>query len=83
MSLAADLLKKINKKFDPQSWVSLRYRTHDVALQTDEEGNAVRMFIGRLKDDGVIKGERYSRVLVRDREGRIIKDHWDRKGKTA
>jgi hypothetical protein len=80
MALAETLIKKINRKFEPSSWVSLRFGSKDIALQTDEEGNAVKMFIGKRNEEGIIKGERYARNLVKDREGKIIKDHWDRKG---
>ncbi len=83
MALATDLLKKINQKYEPGTWISMRFRANDIALKTDEDGNAVQMFIGKMKEDGLIKGERYSRNLIRDKEGRIIKDHWDRKGKSS
>jgi hypothetical protein len=40
------------------------------------------LFIGKVQKDGRIKGERYTRTLVRDSRGVLIKDHWDLKGKT-
>jgi hypothetical protein len=83
MALAETLIKKISRKFEPSSWVSLRFGKHDVSLQTDEEGNAVRMFIGRRNEEGIVKGERYARRLIRDQEGNIVKDHWDHKGKAT
>jgi len=36
MSLGEDLLKKINKKFEPYSMISLRYRSYDLTLKTDK-----------------------------------------------
>jgi hypothetical protein len=83
MSLSEDLLKKLKKKFQPSSMVQFRYRANDVAVETDEDGNAVRLFIGKLKDDGMFRGDRYARVMVKDRQGALIKDHWDRKGKAS
>ncbi|HWJ90824.1 MAG TPA: hypothetical protein VNR87_06915 [Flavisolibacter sp.] len=83
MSLSEDLLKKLKGKFQPSTIVQFRYRTNDIAVETDHEGNAMRLFIGKLKDDGMIRGDRYSRVIVKDREGAVIKDHWDRKGKAS
>ena len=39
------------------------------------------MFIGKKEANGLIKGDRYARRLLKDKEGKIIKDHWDYKGK--
>ena len=42
MSLGDDLLKRINKKFQPSTKISMRYRSYDVLLVTDKEGNAIQ-----------------------------------------
>jgi hypothetical protein len=39
------------------------------------------LFIGKLDPNGKIKGQRYARTLKADPQGRIIKDHWDLKGR--
>jgi hypothetical protein len=83
MSLGDDLLKKINKKFEPSTKVSLRYRSYDLVVVTDKEGNAIQLFMGRANEEGVIKGDRYARTLKYDREGNLIKDHWERKGRAT
>ena len=83
MSLGEDLLKKINKKFEPSTKVPMRFRSYDLLLVTDKEGNAVQLFMGRANEEGVIKGDRYARTLKYDREGNLIKDHWERKGKAT
>ncbi len=83
MSLGDDLLKKVNKKFDPSTKVALRYRSYDLVLVTDKEGNAIQLFMGRANEAGVIKGDRYARTMKYDREGNLIKDHWERKGKAT
>jgi hypothetical protein len=83
MSLGTDILKKLNRKFEPSSTTQFRYRTNDVVVQSDEEGNAIRAFIGKANDGGIVKGDRYSRVLKKDKEGKLIKDHWERKGKAS
>jgi hypothetical protein len=83
MSLGTDILKKSNRKFEPSSTTQFRYRTNDVVVQSDEEGNAIRAFIGKANDEGIVKGDRYSRVLKKDKEGKLIKDHWERKGKAS
>jgi hypothetical protein len=82
MSLGPDLVKKISRKYEPFAMVPMRFRNYDLLLRTDEQGNAVHLFIGKADHEGRIKGERYVRNMVFDREGKLIKDHWDRKGKT-
>jgi len=83
MALGDEIIKKLNKKFEPLTTTQLRYRSNDIVVQSDGEGNAVRMFIGKANNKGVIKGDRYSRTLKKDKEGNIIKDHWERKGKAS
>lgn len=83
MTLSSDLIKKLNAKFGAFTATQFRYRNNDIVVQTDEEGNAVRAFIGKANDEGIVKGDRYSRVLKKDKEGNIIKDHWERKGKAS
>jgi hypothetical protein len=81
MSLGGNLQLKLRKKFQPLSTVYMNFRGNDLAVQTDKEGNAVTLFIGKLTSNGKIKGQRYARTLKADISGRIIKDHWDLKGK--
>jgi hypothetical protein len=83
MSLNETLLKKLKKTYEPLTTVRLRFRGKDVAFNTDTEGNAVQLFIGQLKENGNIKGERYSRKMVKDRDGKLLRDHWDRKGTSS
>ena len=83
MSLGDELLKRINKIFEPSSKVVLRYKAYDLVLITDKEGNAVQLFLGKANESGDIKGDRYARTLKYDREGKRIKDHWERKGKAS
>jgi len=83
MALSDDLIKKLKGKFDPSTTSQFRYRTNDIVVQADDEGNAIRAFIGKADESGIIKGDRYSRTLKKDREGNIIKDHWERKGRAS
>lgn len=81
MPLRNDLIKKLKRKFEPSTTTQFRYRTNDVVIQSDEEGNAILAFIGKANTGGIIKGDRYSRVLKLDKSGNIIKDHWEEKEK--
>jgi len=83
MKLGETILKQINKRFEPQTLVRLKYKGYDIAVKTDESGNAVQAFIGKADEEGTIKGDRYARTLKYDREGKLIKDHWERKGKAT
>lgn len=83
MHLSVDLIKKLKRKFEPSTTTQFRFRTNDIVVQSDEEGNAIRAFIGKANDEGTIKGDRYNRTLKRDKDGNTIKDHWERKGKAS
>jgi hypothetical protein len=80
MKLGEEILKRINKKFEPSTMVKLKFKAYDIALKTDENGDAIQAFIGKEKENGNIKGERFTRTLIYDATGKMIKNHWDRKG---
>jgi hypothetical protein len=82
MKVGDKLLKVLSKKYTPSTMVNKKFGRYDLAFKTDEDGNPILLFIGQLDKDDQIKGERFSRVMVRDKEGKLIKDHWDNKGKT-
>ena len=82
MKLSVSLLRKLGKKYEPSSMIELKFRGKDLSIKTDNEGNPVVLFIGKMLTDGKIKGERFTRTLVRNTAGELIKDHWDLKGKT-
>lgn len=81
MKIGENLLKQLNKKYEPSALVHRRFRGYDLAMKTDEEGNPVLLFIGTADEQGIIKGDRYARRLLKDAEGKVVKDHWDYKGR--
>ena len=81
MKIGENLLKKLKKQYEPSAMVAIKFRGYDLALKTDEEGNPIVLFIGKANEEGIIKGDRYARRLLKDQSGKIIKDHWDYKGK--
>ena len=83
MKLSEHLQKTLSKIYEPSSMITLRYKGNDIAFKTDESGNAIQLFIGKKNDQGIIKGERYTRTLKRDKNGIVIKDHWELKGKAT
>jgi hypothetical protein len=83
MKLSEDLQKKLSKKYEPSDMVELKYKGYDLSMKTDDEGNAILLFIGKKTEKGTIKGERYVRTLKKDKEGKIFKDHWELKGKAS
>ena len=82
MKLSEPLVLKLRRRYEPSSMVDMRFKGKDMTFKTDNDGNPVILFIGKKQSDGKIKGERYTRTLVRDAQGGFIKDHWDLKGKT-
>ena len=80
MSLNEQLIKKLSAKFEPSAMVYMTFRGNDISVKTDVEGNPIQLFIGKMQENGHIIGDRYNRILVKDTNGNIIKDHWDKKG---
>ena len=83
MALSEDLQKKLGKKYEPSAMLEMKYKGYDISFKTDEEGNAILLFIGKKTEQGSIRGERYARTLKKDREGKTFKDHWELKGKAT
>ena len=83
MKLSEDLIKKLSKTHEPLTLIHDTFRGNDIAFKTDADGNAIQLFVGKRSEDGTIKGERFARTLKRDKEGKLIKDHWEKKGKAS
>lgn len=83
MKLSQHLQLKLSKKYEPSSMISMKYKGNDLSFKTDESGNPILLFIGKANESGIIKGERYARTLKSDRNGIIIKDHWELKGRAT
>jgi hypothetical protein len=81
MRIGDSLMKHLNKKYEPSQLVTFKFSRYDVALKTDEQGNPVLMYIGKANERGIIRGDQYTRRLLKDADGVVIKDHWDYKGK--
>ena len=80
MALGAAILKIISKKYPPSTFIERKFQRYDLGFKTDEDGNAIVLFMGKKDESGKIRGRRYARRMVRDKEGKITKDHWDDKG---
>ncbi|WP_256013524.1 hypothetical protein [Desertivirga xinjiangensis] len=63
--------------------INLTFKGNDLAIKTNEDGEAILLFIGKLTSEGTVKGERYARRLKKDDKGNVIKDHWELKGKAS
>ena len=83
MKLSDELIKKLSKIYEPSAMINMEFKGNDIAVKTDDEGRPILLFIGKLTDAGTIRGERYARRLAFDREGKVIKDHWELKGKST
>jgi len=80
MKLTDTLITILNKPYEPDALVELKFSRYDLALKTDESGRAILIFIGRKDSNGKIRGERYARRLKFGSKGEMIKDHWEHKG---
>ena len=83
MKLGEQILKILGKTYQPSSLINSNFKGYDIAIKTNEEGQPILLFMGKMTDRGTIKGELFARNLKKDEEGRIIKDHWVRKGKAG
>lgn len=81
MKLGERLLKQLTKTYAPSQLVSFRFGRYDVATKTDGEGNPMLVFVGKADEKGTIRGDQFNRRLLKDASGKVIKDHWDYKGK--
>lgn len=81
MILGEEILKILNKRYEPDTFVETSFKRYDLGFKTDDTGRPILLFIGKMGDDGKIKGERFARRLVFGAGGEVIKDHWDNKGK--
>jgi len=83
MVLGEEILKILNKVYEPSIMVETQFKRYDLSFRTDEAGRPILLFIGTRDEKGKIKGERFARRLATGSEGKVIKDHWDNKGKAS
>ena len=83
MKLSDELIKNPGKIYEPSCITNMQFKGKDLAFKADEEGRPILLFIGELTGAGTIKGERYACRLAVDSVGKVIKDHWELKGKST
>lgn len=83
MELKEPVLKVLNMIYEPDSMIEKPFKKYCMAFKTDELGRPILLFLGKKELDGRIKGDRFSRRLKTDKEGKVIKDHWEHKGKAT
>ncbi|MVN92343.1 hypothetical protein [Mucilaginibacter aquatilis] len=83
MKLGDEVLKILNKTYQPSTMVEQTFKRYDLAFKTDEAGRPILLFMGKKDERGNIKGERFVRTLKTDNDGNIIKDHWENKGSAS
>lgn len=80
MKLGDEILKVLSKKYTPSTVIDTEFKRYDITFKTDELGNPVLLFLGKRNDKGQVIGDRFARTLKYDNDGKLIKDHWERKG---
>lgn len=83
MDLGEQILKILNKKYEPSSLIETRFQRYDLAFKTDRDGLPMVAFLGRKDAQGHIRGERFTRRLKQLLNGRIIKESWEYKGEVT
>lgn len=83
MEFNNDLIKILNKKYDPNSIIELSYKRYDLSLKTDSNGYGILLFMGKRNQQGIVKGNRFGRTLKFKDDGTVLKDHWELKGKAT
>src|SRR4051794_23551194 len=79
--IGKDLEAKLNKRYLASSRIDDIFRGNDITFFTNEFGEPVTLFIGARREDGNIVGECYVRRIKERDNTKIIKSHWDNKGK--
>lgn len=80
MNLGEQLLKVLNKKYEPTALIETRCQQYDLAFKTDRDGLPIVAFIGHKDKKGKLLGERFARRLRQLVDGRIVKESWESKG---
>ncbi|RVU02489.1 hypothetical protein EOD41_00685 [Mucilaginibacter limnophilus] len=83
MELGNEIMKVLNKTYEPSTMIETQFKRYDIAFKTDEEGRPILLFMGKKDNKGNIKGERFARRLKVGPNGEVIKDHWENKGKAS
>jgi len=83
MKLKEPILKVLAKLYEPSAVIDTKFSRYDLTFKTDEAGRPILLFMGIKDKSGFIKGERYARRLKIDDDGKVIKDHWEHKGKAT
>ena len=83
MRLSPELIQLLSKTYEPDSMINMKFKAFDLAFKTNDAGDPELLFLGKLDENGKIKGSRYVRTLKKNQEGITFKDHWELKGKAT
>lgn len=81
MKIGDKLQKLLQKPYPPDQLVAVKFGRYDVAFKTNGEGKPILLFVGKANEQGRIKGDQFTRQLIKRADGTVEKDHWDYKGK--
>jgi len=74
MKLGPPLVELLEKIYQADVLIQIKFERYDLAFKTDAAGQPILLFIGKKDAQGRIRGERF----VRQPKG-----HWDNKGKIS
>ena len=82
-NIGPDLEKKLSKIFPPNATIEDKFKNLDLNILTNENGEAITLFIGKRKENGKIAGEVYYRKIKNRVNNIITESHWDNQGKVV
>ena len=82
-NIGPDLEKKLNKILTPNAHIEDHYKNLDLTILTNENGEAVTLYIGKRKENGKIAGEVFYRKIKKRENNIITESHWDNQGKVS
>ncbi|MVN92965.1 hypothetical protein [Mucilaginibacter aquatilis] len=83
MKIGKELQKILDKTYAPLSTIERSMGRYDLRFDTDQIGRPILLFAGKANAQGRIVGERFTRRIVTNEVGNVIKDHWDNQGKIS
>jgi hypothetical protein len=82
-NLSKALEARLNKTFQTNARIDEVFRGNDVTYITNEYGEAVILYIGKRKPNGMVNGICYHRRIKKREGNKIVSSHWDNKGKVS
>jgi len=82
-TLSPSLLSKLDRIYSPSSRIDDVFKGNDMTIITNDAGEAMHLYLGERLPNGNINGTHYVRRVKLRTGNKIVKSHWDNKGKVS